>query len=173
MSRILVRCFLAVSRIWNIYLSWLEILVTILHKTEFLLHWYLLGTIWMIMDGCHYSLADPNPWLILSDELKREDLLKPYGEFQFSWSIHISRLQSRLNGSHQMLRKACGCLTVKEVSMKPWLTRSKEKKWVGTLVWKSTFTFSCLWQANVKVGWEEKTFKASQLMQVNPPKMEK
>ena len=28
-------------------------------------------------------------------------------------------------------------------------------------------------QANVKVGWEEKTFKASQLMQVNPPKMEK
>ena len=38
----------------------------------------------MIIDGCHYSLADPNPWLILSDELKREDLLKPYGEFQFS-----------------------------------------------------------------------------------------
>ena len=28
-------------------------------------------------------------------------------------------------------------------------------------------------QANVKVGWEEKTFKANQLMQVNPPKMEK
>ena len=28
-------------------------------------------------------------------------------------------------------------------------------------------------KANVKVGWEEKTFKASQLMQVNPPKMEK
>ena len=25
----------------------------------------------------------------------------------------------------------------------------------------------------MKVGWEEKTFKASQLMQVNPPKMEK
>ena len=82
-------------------------------------------------------------------------------------------LQSPLNGSHQMLRKACGCLTVKEVSMKPWLTRSKERKWVGTLAWKSAFTFSCLWQANVKVGWEEKTFKASQLMQVNPPKMEK
>ena len=28
-------------------------------------------------------------------------------------------------------------------------------------------------QANVKVGWEDKTFKVSQLMQVNPPKMEK
>ena len=25
----------------------------------------------------------------------------------------------------------------------------------------------------MKVGWEEKTYKASQLMQVNPPKMEK
>ena len=34
-----------------------------------------------------------------------------------------------------------------------------------------TFTFFV--QANVKVGWEEKTFKANQLMQVNPPKMEK
>ena len=37
--------------------------------------------------------------------------------------------------------------------------------------WFSTFTFFL--KANVRVGWEEKTFKASQLMQVNPPKMEK
>ena len=37
--------------------------------------------------------------------------------------------------------------------------------------WFSTFTFFL--KANVRVGWEEKTFKANQLMQVNPPKMEK
>ena len=28
-------------------------------------------------------------------------------------------------------------------------------------------------KVNVKVGWEPKTFKSSQVMQVNPPKMEK
>ena len=28
-------------------------------------------------------------------------------------------------------------------------------------------------KVNVKVGWEPKTFKASEIMQVNPPKMEK
>ena len=27
-------------------------------------------------------------------------------------------------------------------------------------------------KVNVKVGWEPKTFKSSQVMQVNPPKME-
>ena len=37
--------------------------------------------------------------------------------------------------------------------------------------WFSTLTFFL--KANVRVGWEEKTFKANQLMQVNPPKMEK
>ena len=28
-------------------------------------------------------------------------------------------------------------------------------------------------KVNVKVGWEPKTFKSAQVMQVNPPKMEK
>ena len=37
----------------------------------------------------------------------------------------------------------------------------------------SKLNLTFFFKANVKVGWEEKTFKASQLMQVNPPKMEK
>ena len=38
---------------------------------------------------------------------------------------------------------------------------------------KKSFWQSIIHKITWKVGWEDKTFKTSQLMQVNPPKMEK
>ena len=87
--------------------------------------------------------------LVLSFEMKKEDSLKPYGEIFLVLFFDLLNLLS---------------------------TDAKKSVWVPD--GEGGFDEAMIDtvdgdKVNVKVGWEPKTFKSSQVMQVNPPKMEK
>ena len=87
--------------------------------------------------------------LILSFEMKKEDSLKPYGEIFLVLFFDLLNLLS---------------------------TDAKKSVWVPD--GEGGFDEAMIDtvdgdKVNVKVGWEPKTFKSAQVMQVNPPKMEK
>ena len=80
--------------------------------------------------------------------MKREDLLKPYGE-------SLSGFQAHLQSAFPDAKKSV------------WVPDGEggyDEAMIDTVDGD---------KVNVKVGWEPKTFKSAQVMQVNPPKMEK
>ena len=91
---------------------------------------------------------DPSPWLVLSFEMKKEDSLKPYDAKKSVWVPD---------------------------GMKRFIKRSFES--IVHCEGEGGFDEAMIDsvdgdKVNVKVGWEPKTFKSAQVMQVNPPKME-
>lgn len=82
--------------------------------------------------GSKEADPDPNPFLLVSFEMKKEDSLKPYDAKKSVW------VPDGEGGYDEAM--------IDEID--------------GDKV-------------SVKVGWEPKTYKTSQIMQVNPPKMEK
>ena len=85
--------------------------------------------------------------LVLSFEMKKEDSLKPYGEIFLVLFFDLLNLLS---------------------------TDAKKSVWVPD--GEGGFDEAMIDtvdgdKVNVKVGWEPKTFKSAQVMQVNPPKM--
>ena len=95
-----------------------------------------------------FLFLDPSPWLVLSFEMKKEDSLKPYG---------------RITG----FREFCHSSVIPDAKKSVWVPDGEggfDEAMIDTVDGD---------KVNVKVGWEPKTFKSSQVMQVNPPKMEK
>ena len=85
--------------------------------------------------------------LILSFEMKKEDSLKPYGE------IFLLLFFNLLN------------LPITDAKKSVWVPDGEggfDEAMIDTVDGD---------KVNVKVGWEPKTFKSAQVMQVNPPKM--
>ena len=85
--------------------------------------------------------------LILSFEMKKEDSLKPYGE------IFLVLFVNLLN------------LPIIDAKKSVWVPDGEggfDEAMIDTVDGD---------KVNVKVGWEPKTFKSAQVMQVNPPKM--
>ena len=82
--------------------------------------------------GSKEADPDPNPFLLVSFEMKKEDSLKPYDAKKSVW------VPDGEGGFDEAM--------IDEIDGE---------------------------KVSVKVGWEPKVFKTSQIMQVNPPKMEK
>ena len=97
------------------------------------------------------SLSDPSPWLVLSFEMKKEDSLKPYGEILGGFKTANCRLSFLF-------------IDAKKSVWVPDGEGGFDEAMIDTVEGD---------KVNVKVGWEPKTFKSAQCMQVNPPKMEK
>ena len=93
---------------------------------------------------------DPSPWLVLSFEMKKEDSLKPYDAKKSVW-VPDGLLRFIKRSLKQMCTVHCAGEGGFDEAMIDTVDGDK---------------------VNVKVGWEPKTFKSAQVMQVNPPKME-